>query len=829
MVGALQVMESLASDPADVQLVVQFSAAQTVDSVDLDALEDEAAVVEAAATADAVQSETVIVFFNKESFVQLSVTNDVTIRWALGAVASLLGVDSAEYALFETGGGSERLLDESTRLASILQTWKLSSHSKSRALSFKRKTSSVRESIRMGLSTHSLDLSSISMLPRGQDADEEPQLSSRGAGGAFPSPSTNAKRKKTFSRLRTNSNDSLQLQNSLSLSGGSNGKSDDSAVPALVAKNKRLESVRGELAEEASLKATPSGETEPDLPPLVALPPKKSPRSEESKSPKNSPRSHEEPEISAPILTAGSTAATNRASRPGPRPDAPPRRIKGEFGSLRDRKSKNALAGLHVQSVASNKTTSALDAALEDLHRADDDEDSTSAARAPTGPASSSSSDSAPRLEDSTESNDASLEESTESSSLSRSSSLPGVPSKPPTWLLSETDVPRYGGVATTCFSALFGFNIDKISSSVTDLATETKKQLAQLKYFEEHGPPLSAALQAQLKAVVARIREVPSACTEVPEAQQEAVLEDCRSLCGAVCAFLELLSYATDSSIEEQTNARVQYIATLLAKVLQLLLAEQYEDLPEIGAKILAGSVRVALLLRIRSHLAFTDDRVRLLRRVALQLKQSAYSLAGVIKKAATSQSLEDVDTIKQEVRAVATLLQQVPAIAKSEASSTSESALLLPDKSVLMTRLYKAIKELFASLGSASDQLPALQGSLQSILEAVKKVNEGGVMPSVPKFLKGVVDFSAAVASVAITIVASADKSQQDTREKADSFENAMLLERVQLIMLANMAAVTNGTGDAEKMDLLLHYVGSILQLLADNFKKTQPSPQL
>ena len=288
-----------------------------------------------------------------------------------------------------------------------------------------------------------------------------------------------------------------------------------------------------------------------------------------------------------------------------------------------------------------------------------------------------------------------------------------------------------------------------------------------------------------------------------------------------------------------------MQFLATLLAKVLQLLHAEQYEDLPEIGARILAGAMRIAILLRIRSHLCFTEDRVRLLRRVALQIKQSAFSMATVIKSIAASQSLEDVDSIKQEVRAVATLLQQVPGIAKSEASSSSESAALLPgalrsfflfffpvaiadcifadlEKSVLMTRLYKAIKDLFASLGQGNELMPPLQSSLQAILEAVKKVNEGGVMPSVPKFLSGVVDFSAAIATVSENAVAETDKSQQDAREKAEALENAVLIERVQLLMLANMVVLDPSA--AEKFDLMLHHVGIVLQLLADNYRKVQ-----
>jgi hypothetical protein len=824
IVGALQVVEALSVDPADVQLVVQFSP-PPLDPVELDSLEDEANSVEEN-PADSANTESVIVFFNKESFVQLNVQDEVTIRWALNSVASLLGVDSSEYALFETGGGQERLLDESTRLTSILQAWKLSSQSKSRALSFKRKTSSVRESIRMGLSTHNIDLSSISMLPRGQDAEDELPVSGR------QTPSM--KRKKTFSRLRTSSSDAIAPK---------------AESPRIGAGKNRLDAVRGELAEESGMQAKPVvekpgssaladalGDAINDVEGDIAAAVSKPAAVEKPISPKSSPRmsgsadsASLEPETKpaeAPAASsAGSTASTSaRPVRPT-RSELPVRRTKGDFGSLRDgRRAKNALAGLTAQS-SSGTHVSALEAALDNLDRVEEEPqesvEGTSDTPAKTDDAAIESQDQEASLDESSESN---LSRSSSSSNLARSSSSSGLVSKSPTWLLSETDVPQFGGIATQFFSHSLSFDSAKIASSIAELATDTKRQLHQLKYFEEHGPPLAAALQAQLKAVILRVRDFPAGLETVAEEQQDGFAEDCRSLSGAVCAFLELLSYATDSSIEEQTGQRVQFIATLLAKVLQLVLAEQYEDLPEIGAKILGGAVRVSLLLRIRSHLAFTDDTVRLLRRVALQIKQSAYSLAGVIKAVSTSQSLEDIDSLKQEVRSVATLLQQVPQIAKSEASSTSESTKLLPEKSLLMTRLYKAIKDLFGTLGSTHEQLPALQTSLQAILEAIKKVNEGGLMPSIPKFLKGVVEFSAAVAAVSAQIVSSADKGQQDTREKAEALENAVLIERVQLIMLANI--VVSGPGDSEKLDLLLHYVGALLQLLVDNFKKTQPS---
>ena len=65
-----------------------FSSSVAFDSNELDLLEEEASALEAEAEKNL--AESIIVFFNKESFVQLAITADVTVRWVVQNLATVL-------------------------------------------------------------------------------------------------------------------------------------------------------------------------------------------------------------------------------------------------------------------------------------------------------------------------------------------------------------------------------------------------------------------------------------------------------------------------------------------------------------------------------------------------------------------------------------------------------------------------------------------------------------------------------------------------------------------------------------------------------------------
>ena len=76
---------------------------------------------------------------------------------------------------------------------------------KTRAFSFKRRTASVRESVRMGLSSHAFDVRAINLVR--EEDDENENLDSARRNESSASSLEAKKRKKTFSRIRQASND----------------------------------------------------------------------------------------------------------------------------------------------------------------------------------------------------------------------------------------------------------------------------------------------------------------------------------------------------------------------------------------------------------------------------------------------------------------------------------------------------------------------------------------------------------------------------------------------------------------------------------------------
>jgi hypothetical protein len=70
----------------------------TFDDEDLDENEDEDEVD--------LTDQSIIVFFDKESFIQIPLTSDVTSKFVCNHISNLMGISNpSNYALYETGAG----------------------------------------------------------------------------------------------------------------------------------------------------------------------------------------------------------------------------------------------------------------------------------------------------------------------------------------------------------------------------------------------------------------------------------------------------------------------------------------------------------------------------------------------------------------------------------------------------------------------------------------------------------------------------------------------------------------------------------------------------
>jgi hypothetical protein len=118
------------------------------------------------------------------------------------------------------------------------------------------------------------------------------------------------------------------------------------------------------------------------------------------------------------------------------------------------------------------------------------------------------------------------------------------------------------------------------------------KRQLVQLKYFEEHGPPLSQAIQTQLKAAARAVKAFAQSPED--ESVRAALIEATRSFQKAVSAFFELHLFANDSKIEEVSADRVQNVASVMTDVLSSLSASDWKSLKTQCATLLRVITKV-------------------------------------------------------------------------------------------------------------------------------------------------------------------------------------------------------------------------------------------
>jgi len=178
-------------------------------------------------------------------------------------------------------------------------------------------------------------------------------------------------------------------------------------------------------------------------------------------------------------------------------------------------------------------------------------------------------------------------------------------------------------------------------------LVEQVRIQLPQLKYFEQHGPALTSAIQAGLKQLVTAVRE----CLLQPDSAPHKVkLYDAgRAFARCICSFLELFTYANDSAMEDNAKDRVQAVASAMAQVLQSATTGDMTTAEQLTTQLMANVSRLSVSLRLRASLTPSEDKQRLLARLRLQLKQVSFKLAAQVK-GGTSGSL---DAMKQ-VRAI-------------------------------------------------------------------------------------------------------------------------------------------------------------------------------